>query len=124
MRVTDTAWRLTGLVLSVCAASIGLAAATLCAAAPSAQGKRPNVIVFLSDQQRWDTVGRAIRTKQWKYSVRAPERDGWRDSGSDVYVEEFLYDLEKDPHERANLVGDPSLAAVRARLAERLRHLV
>ncbi len=62
-------------------------------------------------------VGRAIRTKKWKYSVVAPDKDGCRDSESDSYVEEFLYDLEADPHERRNLVADPSLAGVRRRLA-------
>ena len=67
-------------------------------------------------------MGRAIRTKKWKYSVRAPGLQGSRDSGSDEYVEDFLYDLEKDPHERSNLVADPALARVRAQLAERLKH--
>ncbi len=69
-------------------------------------------------------VGRAIRTKRWKYSVRAPQGRGNRDSGSDVYVEDFLYDLERDPHERTNLVTAPAQAAIRAHLAERLkRHM-
>jgi len=76
------------------------------------------VFIQISESQ----VGRATRTKRWKYSVRAPERNGNRDSGSDVYVEDFLYDLEKDPHERNNLVTDPALAAVRAELAQRLTH--
>ena len=39
---------------------------------------------------------------------------------SDTYVEEFLYDLEADPHERYNLVADPSLAGVRDELAHTL----
>src|SRR5690606_17277199 len=29
-------------------------------------------------------VGRAIRTKRWKYSVKAVDKDGWNDMGSDV----------------------------------------
>ena len=40
---------------------------------------------------------------------------------SDRYVEDFLYDLETDPHERNNLVADPSFADVRAELAVTLR---
>lgn len=64
--------------------------------------------------------GRAIRTKRWKYSVRAPEKTGG-DPDSDTYVEDFLYDLEADPHERTNLVGDPALADVRQTLAQTLK---
>ena len=64
--------------------------------------------------------GRAIRTDKWKYSVRAPDKTG-RDPDSEVYVEDFLYDLEADPHEQNNLVADPDYAAVRANLKERLK---
>jgi len=64
--------------------------------------------------------GRAIRTTRWKYSVRAPETPA-NALGSDVYVEDFLYDLPADPHERNNLVADPSLAEVRAELAATLK---
>jgi arylsulfatase A-like enzyme len=65
-------------------------------------------------------TGRAIRTKRWKYSVRAPGRRK-PSGGSEVYVEEFLYDLQADPHERNNLVADPKHAAVRAKLAASLK---
>jgi len=64
--------------------------------------------------------GRAIRTKKWKYSVRAPDRSG-ADPDSDVYVEDFLYDLTADPHERNNLVSEPALRDVRTELAETLK---
>ena len=64
--------------------------------------------------------GRAIRTAKWKYAVAAsPERDRCPDS--DIYIEDFLYDLEKDPYEHHNLVGDPALAAVRAELCSTLK---
>jgi uncharacterized sulfatase len=66
--------------------------------------------------------GRAIRTKKWKYSVRAPDgvgHPGFRDS--ELYVEDFLYDLETDPHERDNLVRDPARREVRAQLAATLK---
>jgi uncharacterized sulfatase len=65
-------------------------------------------------------VGRAIRTDRWKYSVVAPDAKGWQDAGAERYVEEFLYDLEADPFEANNLVGDPALASVRAELRDRL----
>ena len=67
--------------------------------------------------------GRAVRTDRWKYSVRAPGTPGSA-LGSDVYVEDFLYDLSADPHERNNLVADPSLADVRSELSAALkRHM-
>jgi len=62
-------------------------------------------------------TGRCVRTDRWKYSVSIPERQ----MSSPFYYEEFLYDLEEDPHERNNLVADPDLAEVRAELAEMLK---
>src|SRR5690606_18105909 len=38
-------------------------------------------------------VGRAVRTRRWKYAVRAEDADPGGDAGSDVYTESFLYDL-------------------------------
>jgi len=75
------------------------------------------VFLQISESQ----VGRAIRTKRWKYSVRAPHRDGRNDPDSDRYVEDFLYDLQNDPHEKYNLVRHPFYAALRAELAETLK---
>jgi arylsulfatase A-like enzyme len=63
--------------------------------------------------------GRALRTPKWKYSILAVDKP--RDApSSDVYEEAFLYDLEADPHERNNRVGDPALRHVRENLAKRL----
>ncbi len=50
-------------------------------------------------------VGRAVRTKRWKYGVTAPDKGGSQHSGSDEYVEQYLYDLEFDPYELTNLIG-------------------
>jgi arylsulfatase A-like enzyme len=75
------------------------------------------VFVQISESQ----VGRAIRTRRWKYGLDAPDRQGNVDPGSDRYVEQYLYDLEADPYERENLVGDVELAGVRAALAETLK---
>jgi hypothetical protein len=65
-------------------------------------------------------VGRALRTARWKYSVGAPDADRWADAGADRYVEQFLYDLEADPHELTNLIGFESHQEVAARLRQRL----
>ncbi|RME65664.1 MAG: DUF229 domain-containing protein, partial [Caldilineae bacterium] len=59
------------------------------------------VFIQISESQ----VGRAVRTKRWKYGVTAPEKHGGNDPDSDVYVEEYLYDLQADPYELTNLIG-------------------
>ncbi len=82
-----------------------------------AEDWRENVYIQISESH----VGRAVRTDRWKYSVRAPDKNGGEDPDSDRYVEDFLYDLEEDPHERNNLVRDPDCAHVRAELAEVLK---
>ena len=83
----------------------------------SAEGWPEEVFLQISEAQ----VGRAVRTKKWKYSVSAPDRNGRSDPWCEKYVEEFLYDLYADPHERKNLVREPELASVRAELAETLK---
>lgn len=64
-------------------------------------------------------TGRCIRTKDYKYSVKAPVFDPTK-SGSDVYIEDKFYVLDSDPHERNNLVSDPAWEDVRAGLREKL----
>lgn len=76
-----------------------------------------DVFIQISESQ----VGRAVRTARWKYSVRAADRDGVLDAGSDHYTEDFLYDLANDPWERRNLVRAPEYASVRAEMARRLK---
>ena len=73
-----------------------------------------------------DHVGRAVRTKKWKYEVWLPLDKMTKDrntekSPDDIYYERFLYDLENDPHERKNLISDPDYAEIRSRLAEILK---
>ena len=76
-----------------------------------------DVFVQISESQ----VGRAVRTRRWKYSVRAPGRQNRQNGGAaEVYEEDFLYELEADPHERNNLVRDPAFVDVREEMKARL----
>lgn len=86
-----------------------------------AQDWPQEVFVQISESQ----VGRAIRTRKWKYSVRARGKSGGAVANSDRYTEDFLYNLENDPHERDNLVAAPQFTAVRVELATILtQHMV
>ena len=81
---------------------------------------RDSVFVQISEHE----CGRAIRTKKWKYGVVSPELEGWEQGEAPRYVETYLYDLEKDPHELNNLVTKPELAPWRELLkAELLMHI-
>lgn len=69
-------------------------------------------------------VGRAIRSRRWLYAITAPDKDGWKDPGSDRYVEAELYDLLADPDQLRNLAGYDSHRQVcdilRSRLLKRM----
>jgi arylsulfatase A-like enzyme len=80
------------------------------------EGWPEEVFVQVSESQ----VGRAVRTRRWKYGVTAPDRGGSQVPGSDRYVEEHLYDLEADPYELANLAGLESHREVADVMRERL----
>ena len=64
--------------------------------------------------------GRCIRTADYMYSVYAPGVNGGEAAASDVYADDFLYDMQKDPWQLNNVVADPAYAAVKAELRERL----
>ena len=89
-------------------------------AARQPEDRPEEVFVEISEHE----MGRAIRTKRWKYAVHVRGDEGWERPWSHQWTESFLYDLEADPHERDNLVADPSHAAVRAEMRARLlKHL-
>lgn len=74
------------------------------------------VFVQISEAQ----VGRAVRTHRWKYCVDAPDKKGGSDPGSDQYFEQYLYDLQVDPYELRNLIGEGSHQGVAEVMRERL----
>jgi uncharacterized sulfatase len=73
---------------------------------------RDSVFMQISEHQ----CARAIRTKRWTYSVRAPDADGWKVTASDSYREDCLYDNDVDPCQHNNLAADESHAEIRAGL--------
>jgi arylsulfatase A-like enzyme len=82
---------------------------------------REELLVQISESQ----TARAARTRRWKYGVTAAadETDANACRAS-RYVEEFLYDLEHDPYELANLAGYASHADVSSRMRRRLLALM
>ncbi len=121
-----------GQVLSELVSLIDLPATLLdCAGIPKPkefQGKSLKGLVTKTEEN-WDDcvfiqiseseIGRAIRTRKWKYSVAAKE-DPWEYPGAQVYEEKYLYDLEEDPWEQHNLAADSRYEEVRKKLREKL----
>lgn len=69
--------------------------------------ERDCVFVQISESQ----IGRAVRTKEWKYSARAFGSGELRHSAVH-YFDDFLYDLKNDPYEKNNLVNDKMYAGI------------
>ncbi|MBS6642502.1 MAG: sulfatase-like hydrolase/transferase [Clostridiaceae bacterium] len=85
-----------------------------------AEGKtegRENVVFAQISESR---VGRCVRTRDYLYSVYAPGINGGARADSDVYLDDFLYDLSEDPYELNNLTGDRRYEAVRNQMADLL----
>ena len=78
---------------------------------------RPNEVFAQISESR---VGRCIRTARYTYSVYAPGVNGGEAAAADVYADDFLYDMEKDPHQLNNVVADPAYVQVKEELRERL----
>lgn len=72
------------------------------------------VCVFMQISEA--TNSRAIRTDRFKYSVRDAAITGYIHHSAKAYFEDYLYDLEKDPHEKNNLIKDKRYAHVRQEL--------
>ena len=78
---------------------------------------RPNEVFAQISESR---VGRCIRTADFTYSVYAPGVHGGAAAASDVYADDFLYDMRVDPYQLNNVVTDPAYAEVKADLRVRL----
>lgn len=80
-----------------------------------------NVFIQISEHH----VGRALRTRRWKYEITAADLSGNVDMNSPRYQEAYLYDLEKDPYELENLCDREDYVEIRNVLrAELLKRIV
>lgn len=79
--------------------------------------ERPNQIFAQISESR---VGRCVRTPRYTYSIYAPGVNGGEAASSDVYTDDFLYDMEKDPYQLNNVVDNPDYADVKADMRKRL----
>ena len=65
------------------------------------------------------TPGRVVRTSRWKYAVTAAEE--YTNFGeAPEYHESHLYDLQADPYELRNLIGNPCYVPVVEEMRERI----
>lgn len=69
-------------------------------------------------------VGRIIRTEKYTYGVYAPGKNGGVYSESNEYKDDYLYDLDKDPDQKINLINDSAYLEIkkmlRVKLVERI----
>lgn len=82
----------------------------------NADKKRELVYMEISEASN----SRAIRTDRYKYEIRDPSPSGMAHHSSKVYFESYLYDLEKDPLEKNNLVKDSDYVSVRKKLRSQI----
>lgn len=78
--------------------------------------KRDNVFIQISES----IVGRAIRTKRYKYCMWDPSKNPWKDSKSQIYEGLYLYDLKKDPYELYNLAGRDEYKTIERKMKEEI----
>lgn len=64
--------------------------------------------------------GRCIRTEDYLYAVYAPNINGGDIAASDVYADDYLYDLHKDPVQLNNVVAKPEYSDVKIKMREHL----
>ena len=69
-------------------------------------------------------LGRAIRTRRWKYCVVNRSLNPLTNASANEYTESYLYDLYSDPHELTNLITFESHALISEILRERLIKLM
>ena len=81
---------------------------------------RDEVFIQISESY----VGRAIRTKKYKYCIIDPTKLPYEESHSLNYEEYYLYDLENDPLERFNLIKAKAYEDVRIELRTKMKEFI
>ena len=81
---------------------------------------REEVFIQISESY----VGRAIRTKKYKYCIIDPTKLPYEENQSLEYEEHYLYDLENDPLERVNLIKSKAYEDVRLELRAKMKEFV
>jgi len=100
--------------LAMAGVSAGMIGENLQSVADGKVDGRENAVFAQISESR---VGRCVRTARYLYSVYAPGKNGGECADSDVYADDFLYDMDSDPWQLHNLAGDPAYASVRDELA-------
>ncbi|WP_042274269.1 sulfatase-like hydrolase/transferase [[Clostridium] dakarense] len=81
---------------------------------------RDDVFIQISESY----VGRALRTKKYKYCIIDPNKHPYKDSYSLEYEEHYLYDLEKDPLEKVNLINHRGYKDIKEQLRLRIKECI
>ncbi|RDY26031.1 arylsulfatase [Romboutsia weinsteinii] len=82
--------------------------------------KRDDIFIQISESY----VGRAIRTKKYKYCIIDPTKLPYKDSYSLEYEEQYLFDLENDPLEKINLIDVDSYNDIKSELREKIKKYI
>lgn len=78
--------------------------------------RKNEVFVQVSESR----VGRVLRTADYTYAVYAPGKNGGLFKDSDVYADDYLYDLNKDPHQQSDLKDCEEYLEIKMDLREKL----
>lgn len=87
--------------------------------APARERPETEAFIQITDEPR-GRYGRALRTSRWKYAIMSDQSGERKDGTAAVYRESHLYNLENDPYELCNLIGDNQLRPLRDELRQRL----
>ncbi len=79
-------------------------------------GRKNQVFAQISESR----VGRCIRTPEYLYAIYAPGLNGGDYPTSDTYADDYLYDMQSDPHQLRNVVEEPAYSEIKQTLREAL----